>query len=105
MIAVSGGTLAPAVGAMQMSLIGTGMLGTGISGGVSGITATAQDKFVMLDWLQDFSISAGTSIITLGAGYGAGAIAGAALTSSTALSETTITALATATGGFAGAQM
>lgn len=55
-----------------------------------------------MDWLEEFSINAGTTIITFGAGYGTGALAGAALTSATKLSKSAIMGITTALGGLAG---
>lgn len=95
LIVLSGSTLAPA--------IGMAVVGTGISSTTSAIMSTAQGQFVMLDWTRDFSINAGTSFITLGAGFGTGGLAGIALTSTTRLSGSAIKAIATAGGSLAGA--
>ena len=71
-------------------LVGAALTGTGISGSSSAIIATAQDRFAIIDWSKDFAIEAGTSIVTCGAGYGAGALM-VALTTTTKLSNAAIT--------------
>lgn len=95
LIVLSVGTLTPA--------IGMAVVGTGISSTTSAIISTAQGQFVMLDWARDFSINAGTSFITFGAGFGTGGLAGIALTSTTKLSGSAIKAIATAAGSLSGA--
>lgn len=103
LLAVGGVALVILSSGAAAPLVGMGLIGIGVPGSTTAIISTAQDQFAMLDWLQDFSINAGTTIVTLGAGFGAGALAGIALTSATQLSTSTITALATATGSLAGA--
>ena len=94
MFASSAGTLAPAIG---MTFIGTG-----VTSSASAIISTTQGNFELLDWAKDFSISAGTSILTLGTGFGVGGLTGIALTSKTVLSSTAIKAIAAASGSLAG---
>ena len=84
-MALSGGTATPLV-----TLAGMGLLGTGITSASQAIISTAQGKFCMVDWLADFAVNAGLTIVTFGAGYGGGALVGAALTTSTQLSSKAI---------------
>ena len=106
---LTAGTATPAIGAAGTSLAGTlgpavgmAVVGTGVSSSAGAIISTVNGDFEMLDWAKDFSINAGTSIITLGAGFGAGSITGIALTSKTFLSGSAIKAIASAAGGLSG---
>ena len=106
LIILTAGAAAPGVGSSLAATLGpaVGMtvVSTGVSSSASAVVSTVNGDFEMLDWAKEFSITAGTSIITLGAGAGAGGITGIALTSRTLLSGSAIKALASAAGALTG---
>ena len=91
----SSGTAAP--------LLGVAMVGPGISGTISASVATANNRFSLVDFMTDFSIEAGTSLITLGAGFGTAGGAAALLMTHTKISSEAIKSASTAAAALAGA--
>jgi len=93
---ITWGTASPIIICSTSLLIGTGM--TGLSNAISG---AINYNFQWSDWGKGVVISSGLHLLTFGAGFGAGSLAGIALLG-TSLSNTSIMAIGCVSGALAG---